>query len=107
MTTPTPHPNAEILRAIADGKIVQYSELGQLWSDWSNKSYEPNPFCDFAPQILWRVKTERKPDIIVYGFLSGDVYSGVIRLGMYKEDSDFMRITVDGETGEPKSVELI
>lgn len=59
----TQHPNAEILRAIADGKAVQWRfkhaiEAAKIWRDYAD---EPslNPSSD--PLIEWRVKPGFEP----------------------------------------------
>lgn len=55
------HPNAHILRAIADGKTVQWSTgaRGADWHDWSVNDMCPSPTA--SAQLEWRVKPEPEP----------------------------------------------
>ena len=58
----TPHPHAEVLRAIADGKEVE-CKLPNA-HDWVNTvGYR---FCNplSEPTWHWRVKPEKKPDVV-------------------------------------------
>ncbi len=59
----TEHPQATILRAIADGKEVEY----KLWieNEWtSSRGKHINPIDH--PGLEWRIKPEPKPDVVWY-----------------------------------------
>jgi hypothetical protein len=72
------HKHAEVLRAIADGKEVQYRHSEMDRCEWTSIGcYEINPI--HFPEWEWRVKPEPKP----------------------------VKVIIDGETLKPKSVELI
>ena len=57
----TQHPNAEILRAIADGKTVQWSlgAFGSDWNDWERDEVAPSPTNSIG--LSWRIKPEPEP----------------------------------------------
>lgn len=95
-----PHKHADVLRAIADGKEVQWRDtpLGP----WFDETGPLNPLAH--AHLEWRVKPEPKPDIIVDRYvyiLSGiDFYSNQF-------DVPNVRFTFDGETGKLKKAEVI
>lgn len=103
-TTVKPHKHAEVLRAIADGKEVQWrSPKGeQIWYDAFFRPF--TPITD--PDLLWRVKPEPKPDTIVHGHFSlyGDFQAHYFN--SYVNNAN-VRITFDGETGKLKNVEVL
>lgn len=104
-----PHKHAEVLRAIADGKEVQFKCVGGDWSDYNAKWY-CSPL-DCADDIEWRVKPEPKPDYCFYAGYDNKDCCG----NLHYSDEDVidvawgykMKITIDGETNLPKSVELV
>lgn len=57
----TEHPLADILRAVADGRAVQYKSLGWGWRDYDETSAGPTPLT-YQREYKWRIKPEpRKP----------------------------------------------
>lgn len=105
------HKHAEVLRAIADGKDVQRFENGK-WVDVDEfKLYNwHDPINNIDDE--WRVKPEPKPDYCFYaGYRDGKTVGniwGEDEKSYVDEDLPYrIKITIDGETNEPKSVELI
>ena len=96
----TPHKHADVLRAIADGKEVQWRDtpLGP-WFD------EAGPLTPLTHAHLeWRVKPEPKPDVVVGERVLYSQYCGA----RFVEDSTHnLRLTFDGETGALKKAEVI
>jgi len=96
------HKHAEVLRAIADGKVGQWQD-GTVWIDGS-ESVNPLKF----PSLNWRVKPEPKPDITRY--VAVDT-SGCESLDTVKKMSrnsrGYLKLISDGETGKLKSVEIV
>lgn len=57
------HKHAAVLRAIADGKKVEYYADGGGWSaPWSQ-----NPISH--EHLEWRIKPEPKPDVVTFDFV--------------------------------------
>lgn len=84
----TPHKHAELIRAWADGAVVECRFLATK-TDWS---VTDTPM--WADCFEYRIKPEPKPDRVVpWGNVS------LLELGS-------VMFTVDGETGKIKSVEL-
>ena len=55
-----PRKHSDVIKAIADGKPVQYqTRPSGLFNDW-NDSCRMNPISD--PLLEWRIKPEPKPD---------------------------------------------
>lgn len=98
------HKQAEVLRAIADGKAVQWQST-TTWID-GNEGVNPLSF----PSFEWRVKTEPKPDVVRYVPLNGAAYGFALlddaRM-CNKTAKGFGRVFYDGETGKLKSVEIV
>lgn len=102
----TPHKHAEILRAIADGKEVQFRNRGG--SRWFDPEYG-NPIAN--PELEWRVKPEPKPDIVTYANVGS--YNGKysVLTDAYPDKATLtypnLRLTFDGETGRLKKAEVL
>jgi len=105
----TPHKHAEVLRAIADGKDVQWSKSGGImWGDYCRDGRGYDPISD--PDILWRIKPEPKSDVVRYCFITEsfghsekELQSGL--LGGSKKPN--LKIIIDGETGALKAAEVL
>lgn len=103
------HKHAEVLRAIADGKEVQWANPETCDGCWHD--LDVDLFNPLANSVLrWRVKPEPKPDYFFYGGYDGNSDGGAL----YVISNDVgiswtyrMKITIDGETNEPKHVELV
>lgn len=99
------HKHAEVLRAIADGKVVQWQSRAD--GSWNDRQSLVNPLCeDF---LNWRVKPEPKPDVVRYlpaykntGYVSFEKSASI-----HGEAIGHVRLTIDGETGKLKSVEIV
>jgi hypothetical protein len=87
--------HAELIKAWADGAEIQ--QLVEI--RWVN---DERPIWD--SHIEYRIKPEPKPD--VYVFLKFNTRYGNISRGLGVFDSN-IRVTIDGETGELKSAEVI
>ena len=94
--------------AIADGKEVQYSlDKGESWDKPTFDLFHPT---DKDDGVMWRIKPEPKPDVVKYvGFDSceANLMSGILRDDITTLWKYWIKIIADGETNEPKSVELI
>jgi hypothetical protein len=100
------HKQAYILRAIADGKEVEWQSFAT--GEWQSIAHGAtiNPVTDH--HIKWRVKPEPKPDY--YTYIMSDRSDD--RRPIQSENHEFewklkIKVTWDGETNEAKSVELI
>ena len=99
------HKHAEVLRAIADGKEVQWRQRGN-WNDVEDltTSFDPINF----PEYEWRVKPQPKPDYCFYAFYDSQNRGCLSVIPQNNSGWHYkIKITIDGETNEPKSVELI
>jgi len=104
----TPHKHAEALRAIADGKTVQYSEFDNgIWTD------RPDSYCAKDPitndEYAWRIKPEPKPDVVWYAAVDSafDKELGFYATTHHDKGIDSLKLTFDGETGALKSAEVL
>lgn len=102
----TEHKHAEVLRAIADGKTVQWKSYKGEWFD---------ALCDTGLNPLvghsfeWRVKPEPKPDVVRYDFVRKSCFLTLeeARREAPSYGGGIVRSTFDGETGKLKSVEIV
>jgi len=106
----TPHKNAEILRAIADGKDVQWSKNGgHTWGDYRNDGSGYDPLTNL--DILWRIKPEPKPDVVMYvgmNFPKGADNAYIAREEYFVNHwPSVLKVILDGETGKPKAAEVL
>jgi len=105
----TPHKHAEVLRAIADGKDVQWSRAeGAAWSDYRRDGCGCDPIS--YPDILWRIKP--KPDVVWYAsafncYLGNPTESILLAKQWLKSGVGVIVITIDGETGALKAAEVL
>lgn len=54
----TPHPNREVLIALAEGKTVQFGSERCNWVDYDPSLYVRVSPIDSDPEVKWRVKPE-------------------------------------------------
>lgn len=101
----TPHKHAEVLRAIADGKTVQWRSD----AEWHDAEFEPyTPMSKL--NLEWRVKPEPKPDVVAYiGIDNRESYSETFRdcLSYVDHWNSQVKFIFDGETGKLKSAEVL
>lgn len=90
------HKHAAVLRAIADGKAVQYLHNTEWMLPFDLQVFNPIKNPDYE----WRIKPEPKPDVVLYRALgkAGDCrpFEGAN-----------ICLTFDGETGKLKSAEVL
>lgn len=105
----TPHKHADILRAIADGKEVQFkNQISGAWVETNHVNLNPITH----PELEWRVKPEPKPDVVGYVCVNNNTESNCVKSSIaYKRVQDLsrfnLRLTWDGETGKLKAAEVI
>jgi len=90
------HKHADLIIQWANGAQIQYYDAIMCrWSDNENpKWYEA---------IKFRVKPEPKPDVVVQ-FHAVDY---LVYPAMYFDRIPNLKLTFDGETGEPKAAEVL
>ncbi len=107
------HKHAELIKAWADGAEIQvkYTDDPQYWVDKNYPSWHPDD--------QYRIKPEPKPDVVVYvTFAQGELEKMVKESEKYAQisevyfstnldDTDKLKLTFDGKTGELKSAEVL
>lgn len=97
----TPHKHAEIIKAWADGSVIEfYSKGGDGWT----RSNNPQWYDDYE----YRIKPEPKPDHVYYGVF--EMNGSVILESWFtkqKDGTDELKLIFDGETGKLKSAEIL
>lgn len=92
----TPRPHAELIKAWADGAVIQKQMHEGSWLD------QDNPYWNLS--CIYRIKPEAKPDLV----LTRNVAHGhATACHCDKEYGTPVKYTFDGETGKLKAVELI
>lgn len=112
-----PHKHAELIKAWADGAIIQgRSPFGDQRNQWI--SLDP-PGGNTSPLWLdnaeYRIKPEPKPDVIYVANVgkTHNMYSPIIRASYQDSEPSSctvgmnVRLTFDGETGKLKKVEML
>ncbi len=101
----TPHKHADLIKAWADGAIIQYWRNPYGWEDCA-KNY---PAWDEGAE--YRIKPEPKPDVVMTRTIelshlpAGELSNGMIAVGCWGRDN--VKFVFDGETHKLKSVELL
>ena len=104
------HKHAAVLRAIADGKAVQFKQPNGQFDWWDiefsqmKSGYDPFTY----PHYEWRIKPEPEPDVVRYVNLY-DTEACVNRFHALGADDllGTIKATIDGETGKLKSAEVL
>lgn len=104
----TPHKHAAVIKAWADGAVVQYKPSG-TWLDWPYQERAPM----FDTDEDYRVKP--KPDIVGYGHIkapdnfseAGYCNTGPTQFTKYQTTIYNIKCVFDGETGKLKSATVI
>ena len=90
MTTKlTPHPLAEIIHAVADGRTVQYCTS----IDWINYTGRSSTEPQLAhPSVNWRIKPEtvRYRPFLMHTATGGDAIAGVCNDWAYNECGPYL-----------------
>ena len=94
----TPHVHAEVIKAWADGAIIQYKK-GDGWLDVIGNNPTWNVF------EIYRIKPEPKPDIVRYQFVTGVNTRACI--GPDARSIANLMIVFDGETGVLKDAQVL
>jgi len=95
----TPHKHAEIIKAWADGAIVQYSGIAGQWITLND------PY--FSAEGAYRIKPEPKPDVSFYARLELDNLPKRVKVMMPDPSLHNVKLTFDGETGALKAAEVL
>jgi len=97
------HKHAEVLRAIANGKEVQYHlPYYIVWIDLKEGDVN-NPI--FQSDWEWRIKPEVKPDFVMK--FQAISYGDRVLLGRNEWEVNNLKLTFDGETNKLKSAQVI
>lgn len=103
----TPHTDADLLRAVADGKQMQRKE----WNEWVDCTHE-TALVRISMGMPTRVKPEPKPDVV--RFMVCDEHTGLVTFEMAQDFisrfpgfSGIVRVVIDGETNKVKSTEVV
>jgi len=106
------HKHAAVLRAIADGRDVQWRSVHMgHWNELSVGYYSPITHQD----LEWRIKPEPKPDVVryvnLYACRSAEEFiheqSALITAQATPGTLGTIKYIKDGETGKLKSAEVL
>lgn len=100
------HKHAAVLRAIADGKTVEYKGEGS--GRWLVPNTGTNPITQ--EHLEWRIKPEPKPDVVrwvnAYSDMGWETSHDALN-GSLQSLAGLIKVTFDGETGKLKSAEVL
>ncbi len=121
MNKKQPHKHAELIKAWADGAEIQY--FSNVSDEWENYFLGEDVPPLWYPNTQYRIKPEPKPDIKKYIPVGKHVVTDAHHCnGVYSDFADYdvqgtggfiyqncgvIEITIDGETGDIKSVQLV
>ncbi len=102
-----PHKHAELIKAWADGAIIESRIKGlNGWSYWTLDEYP----C-WRPDNEYRIKSEPKPDVKKHFMLEGHPLAGLrfsdVSNVPVAEGTQLIIVAFDGETGKIKSAEVL
>jgi hypothetical protein len=92
----TPRKHAELIKAWADGAEIELKMGNEEWHSISRPH--------FMGAAVYRIKPERKPDVVKYGFADSNA------AGYFHKDKwpgHNIKLTLDGETGKLKAAEVL
>lgn len=99
-----PHKHANLIKAWADGAIIQYWRNPYGWEDCASGPV----WCD---DTKYRIKQEPNPDITKTFLLENHCFAGFRfteeTVGSRLPRQQWIRAVFDGETGQIKSVEVL
>ena len=97
-----PHKHAELIKAWADGAEIQYKQIGGEWIT------EEPLWCE---EYEYRIKPEQKPDVLknfMFVEKMACAYTFIDVTGLPRNEGEqWIRVYMDGETGELKSAEVL
>lgn len=101
----TPHKHAELIKAWADGAVIQYKSQTRAERGWVD-----DPYPSFDVDYEWRIKPEPKPDVTLAYFANPHIEveedgPSIEWTGTWKKCN--LRLTFDGETGKLKAAEVL
>jgi hypothetical protein len=111
----TPHKWAKEIKAWADGAEIEWRcQNHDGWTPWRINA---GPSWTAASTHEYRIKPEKKPDVVLYGmYNSGSVLevgppeaknTARVCLTSFRDPGDSVQFTFDGETGKLKAVQLL
>lgn len=94
------HKHADVIHAMAEGAEIEYLHKCQ-WFSCINPAFYEN--------MSYRIKPEVKPDTVSYSYVTtyGYTLEEVTKARGNFTHRPIIKLTIDGETNEIKSVELI
>ena len=95
-----PHKHAALIKAWADGAEIEAYQGSGVWN------YLPSPSWNIG--TTYRIKPEPKPDYEHYCIIAGGCIMTVSKDCAEREQTyKVIRITMDGETNQPKKAEVL
>jgi hypothetical protein len=96
------HKHAELIKAWADGAIIQYKDIKGLWidMDWIMPNWDSCE-CEF------RIKPEPKPDVVKSFYANLNYHFQGMHISARLDEVHNLKLTFDGETGKLKSAEVL
>jgi len=91
-----PHKHAELIKAWAQGAVIQYWRAPYGWEDCAG-----NAPC-WQVEAEYRIKPEPRPDLRLFYWVSDHVVQCSSKIHMHN-----LALTFDGETGVLKSAEVL
>jgi hypothetical protein len=103
-----PHKHAELIKAWADGAVIQGLSLAGEWLNCPPNNPSWSTSCDY------RIKPVPKPDVVLYAYLETVLLRPVLEniklchsFNRNLVGTDSLKVVYDGETGKLKSVSLL
>lgn len=100
-----PHKHAELIKAWAEGAIIQEKYSFNDWRVFDGYWQEDEAYA-------YRIRPEPKPDVVYYGVC--DQEAARLRVTELEwcftklnDEGDLIKLTFDGETGKLKSAEIL
>jgi GH24 family phage-related lysozyme (muramidase) len=109
------HKHADVIIAWANGAKIQFRRIAdgdEKQGSWTDAQRN----LGWYPNYEYRVKPEPKPDVVVYSniYKTGpgaghpSIATATAKANDWKDEVlGMLKLTYDGETGKPKSVEII
>lgn len=109
-TKPVPHVHAEIIKAWADGHVIEFRD--DEWNSWKLLSTKAPAW---QAHLQYRVKPTPKPDVVYFMALGRPSYvadTGRSTIEGFASDLhepslDSLKLTFDGDTGKLKKAEVL